>query len=314
MTNFMRTIYRLFSLETTSVDTLFYFWLEQSVSSTRYLLFSVLVHAFLLGGLLFMQKPEAPQSNIEVVFTGPVKNSNQTKTPVARSQTSKSKAKIMDFGLSTTKAVKDSFSSNQNMDPNQALAEMEGSPDIFDPYGGLEMPEIRFVQSLWREIDKAIVNPPYLSEYGHFGKVYFVFDVSAEGQLVEESIRVKAESRVLKVIAARAIRKAVLNINGELPKPRKLTKIFSTFSWTDYQTCTHLRGTGKNTLSFCNYAEDKRKRFTAGEKVATYLGALKYGFDAVDEIKKYNREEMRRNTQFNPFGEFERDPDWNLGT
>jgi hypothetical protein len=90
--------------------------------------------------------------------------------------------------------------------------------------------------------------------------------------------------------------------------------IYTQFAWTDLETCRSMKGSTKTSLSFCNYAEDKRKSFSGGEKAATYLGALKYGFDAVDEIKKYKREEMHRNSNFNPFEEFERDPDWNLGT
>lgn len=275
-------------------------WLKEVMTLFRYFLLSLLVHGFFFAGFLWWREPQVQKTTIEVTLNGKTKKSSPGKRQVG--------PKTFDFGLPTTKAVVQGFNSSEQID------QMEEPNDAFDPYNGLEMPEIRYVQSLWREIDKAIVNPSYLSEYGHVGKVFFVFDVGADGNLVEESIRVKAEDRVLKVIAARSIRKAVLNIHGELPKPRERTRIFSTFTWSDYQTCTHLRGSGKNTLSFCNYAEDKRKKFDTGEQVATYLGALKYGLDAVDEIQKYNREKMHRNTQFNPFEEYERDPDWDLGS
>ncbi len=55
------------------------------------------------------------------------------------------------------------------------------------------------------------------------------------------------------------------------------------------------------------------KYFSTGEKIGTYFGALNYGFGAVEEIEKYNREESRRGTQFDPFEEMRRDPDWNVG-
>jgi len=286
------------------------------VTPKRYLILSILAHGLLFWGSSLLQEPASHNTAIEVAFTGAAKESAHSKISHAPSRVAKVPQKSIDFGMSTTNAITQAYVSPPNPGANQATDNsLDSSGGIsFDPYGDLEMPEIRFVQSLWREIDKAIINPTYLSEYGHFGKVFFVFDVDPDGNLIESSIRVQAEDRVLKVIAARAIRKAVLNINGELPKPRHLTKISSTFVWSDYQTCKSHRGSGKNTLSFCNYAEDKRKRFTAGEKAATYVDALKYGFGAIEEIQKYNREEMRRNTQFNPFQEFERDPDWNLGT
>lgn len=278
------------------------------MASSRYLILSTLAHGLLLLGFLLPQEPKITHTAIEVSLS---KHANKS----ASRGKAASRSKPLDLGLSTTKAITQAHNLTDRMEPQQTADDSsQGSGASFDPYGGLEMPEIRFVQSLWREIDKAIVSPSYLSEYGHFGKVHFVFDIDTDGSLIEESIRVNAQDKILKVIAARAIRKAVLNANGELPKPRQRTKIFSSFAWSDYQTCANSQGSGKNTLSFCNYAEDKRKQFTTTEKAATYLGALKYGFGAVEEIEKYKREEMRRNTKFNPFEEFERDPDWNLGS
>ncbi len=291
------------------------------MSSRRFFILSLLLHGLFLWNFLSPQEIKIENTLAEVSFieTAKIKHIKSHTQQESLQKTLKAEnipATKLDLGLSTKNAINQTFLTKQQSEPNgDSTGTKDNSSDVtFDPYGGLEMPEIRYVQSLWHQIDKAIVNPSYLSEYGHFGKVHFTFDINPDGNLLENSIRVQADDRVLKVIAARAIRKAILNANGELQKPRQLTRISSTFTWSDYQTCANLRGSGKNSLSFCNYAEDKRKQFTTGEKVATYVGALRYGFDAVDAIQQYNREQMHLKTQFNPFAEFERDPDWDLGS
>jgi len=292
------------------------------VSRIGFFILSLLAHALLLLSLHFISKPEASTAPIEIaVVEKPGVGSEglvtikQTKPSARKNQRAQARPKL-DLGLSTTQALIGSHLQHQDgpTSQNESSNSEEGSHVTFDPYEGMAMPEIRFVRSLWREIDKSIVNSPYLSEYGHIGKVHLSFQVGTDGKLIETSFHAQAEDRILKVIAARAIRKALLNETGELSLPTQGMTIHTQFAWSDYETCANLRGSTKNYLSFCNYAENKRKSFSGTEKAATYLSALQYGFDAIDEIKKYKREEMRRNTHFDPFEEFERDPDWNLGS
>ncbi len=307
------------------------------MKSAGFIALSILAHALLFWALVSATHPKPTNDVIEVEFqtsvseagSGKIKhvadsNNGQSRSAQSRavqaqkprSRPIASRFSQLDLGLSTVQSVVSDHSRMEAEHLNQASRGQDsgGEENPLDPYDGMEMPEIRFVTSLYREIDKSLVNSPFLSEYGHIGQVFLGFDVDPAGGLIESSLRAKADDPVLKVIAARAIRKALANQNGELVLPRKQIRILTQFTWSDYQTCSHLRGGHKNQLSFCNYAEDKRKNFSTGERTATYLGALRYGFDAVDEIKKYQREEMHRKTQFNPFEEYERDPDWNLGS
>jgi hypothetical protein len=283
----------------------------------RFIAFSLLFHGFILLAVGLMARNQMVRQPIEVVVqykkTSAKHSSKRLATGIG-SDKAAAHGKQLDLGLSTLKSVleKGPISEGQLIDPEWAQSEKFQS-DLFSQFEGMEMHEIQFVQSLWGQIDHSIETSPYLSEYGHFGKVYLSFEINELGELVEHSFQVKAEDRVLKVIAARSIRKALNNrFNKVLPEKR--IRINTQFAWLDCQACQSLRGIEKNNLSFCHYAEDKRKNFSAGEKTATYLGALKYGFGAIDEIRNYQHEEMRRNTQFDPFESYKRDPDWNLGS
>ncbi len=186
--------------------------------------------------------------------------------------------------------------------------------DSLRPFEGMNIEQARFFRSLWHEIDNSIEEPAYLSEYGHTGKAYFQFEITRNGELKESSLNAVAVDNVLKVLAARAIRKALKNTNGEILFLDKDLQFNAQFTWSDYKTCQTLRGIKNNYLSFCRYAEDKRKTFTAGEKATTYVESLKYGFGAWEEIQKYRKEEKHRDTEFDPFASLKQDPDWNLGT
>lgn len=292
----------------------------------RYLILSIACHGLLFWSSAKLNGCEATEVTIELVQRplSPVAfDSFHSPRKVASGANKKSRS--LDLGLSTFKQIQNRLQ-HEKSSPETGLgsegasanfeSKSESQPtanDFLNPYNGLEMPEIKFMQSLWREIDKSVVNSPYLSEYGHTGGVLFQFDVDLDGRLIESTLRAQAEDRVLKVIAARAIRKALLNEKRELMLTGKRITIHTHFLWSDYQTCAHYKGIQKTHLSFCNYAEDKRKNFSTSEKAGQYLSSLKYGFGAIDEIKKYKQEEMRQKTQFNPFQEYEQDPDWNLG-
>jgi hypothetical protein len=177
----------------------------------------------------------------------------------------------------------------------------------------LSMDEVRFEKVLWKEIDQSIEESQYLSEYNHTGKIHIQFEIDRNGQLIEASLRACGEDAVLKVYAMRALRKALLNENNEIKFLNINTKLFAQFSWSDYESCKSLRGINNKFLSFCHYAVNARKSFSAGERTATYLKALNSGFGAIEEIQKYNREQSHREELFNPFEKLKNDRDWNLG-
>lgn len=185
--------------------------------------------------------------------------------------------------------------------------------DPFTDFQNMNMSQIKFIKSLYRQIDNSIIDSPYLSEYGHVGQVFLRFELSAEGKIIETTLNAKADDNILKVIAARAVRKAIKNDSQELVLPTQKVQIQTRFSWADKNACKDLKGIHQNYLSFCKYGEDKRKQFTSGEKASTYLSSLAYGFGAIDEIKKYKNEEKRKKSNFDPFEEMRRDPDFNLG-
>ncbi len=156
-----------------------------------------------------------------------------------------------------------------------------------------------------------MIESSFLAEYGHAGTAFFQFEISEDGKLVSSSLKASAEDGILKVLAARSIRKSLEN--SEI-KPTKNVIVNAQFAWADYGTCRKITRTHKNFLSFCRYSSSKRKTFTAGEKATTYLGALMYGPGAIDAIKEYNKEENRRENKFDPFEELRRDPDYFLGS
>lgn len=186
-------------------------------------------------------------------------------------------------------------------------------PPVLTQYRGMSGQDVRFATSLWTQIDQSIVESPYLSEYGHVGQVAFTFEISSEGKIVESRFRAKAADPILKVVAARAIRTAIQNENNELVFPKKAVRFQANFTWASLAKCKELRGIHQSTLNFCKLGADQRKSFTASEKAATYLGALRYGPGMIDEIKKYKRQEDHKNINFDPFESFRRDRDFDLG-
>jgi len=190
-------------------------------------------------------------------------------------------------------------------------ADTEEENHDFSGAGTLTMGQVKYTGYLWRMIDSNIEENPFLSEYNHTGKVSLRFEIDEKGRLL--SLSATAADRVLKVIAARAVRAAIRNEDGHLQLPPKRMWINANFSWSSYQACETLRGHSANNLSFCHYAENKRRKFTAGEKAGTWLGAIAvHGPWAYEAIQEYNRQERHRKDQFNPFRKYELDPDWNL--
>lgn len=181
------------------------------------------------------------------------------------------------------------------------------------PPGGLSMAQTQAISFLWRRIDRNIEDNPFLSEHNHTGKVFLRFDLDESGKLIPGTLNASASDRVLKVIAARAVRAAFRDEGSDTRAPLKRTRINARFSWSGYQACESLRGQSGNYLSFCHYAENKRKSFSGGERTATWASAIyNHGPWAYEDIQKYNREERRRESEFNPFKKYELDPDWNL--
>lgn len=137
-------------------------------------------------------------------------------------------------------------------------------------------------------------------------------EINRDGLLLDSSLRACGADGVLKVLAVKAIRKALFNEHHEIRFPAEDQTFYAQFTWSDHETCKSLQGINKSFLSFCHYAENKAKTFSNGERASTYLKSLKYGLGAIEEIKEYNREELHRKNQFDPFINLKNDPDWNL--
>lgn len=281
----------------------------------NFIFLSLLIHAILILSLLIFNSSPNPLKPIVIDLQTDLQKVASSHSGHTKKQSSSHRTKRFFPALSYTSQL--SSLGSQTTGSDQAADDWTSSwsynQDGWSDYEGLNQHDIRFLSSLWNEIDKSIVNNPFLSEYGHIGKVYLKFEVDLDGQLIESSFKAHAEDNVLKVLAARAVRKVLKNETQELVFPKKKVLVQARFSWADYQACQQLRGTHKFFLSFCKYAEDKRKTFSTGEKIGTYLSAIPYGPGALEEIEKYNKEENRRNTQFDPFQSLRRDPDWNLG-
>ena len=175
----------------------------------------------------------------------------------------------------------------------------------------LSMEQISFVKSLWRMIDQYVERNPFLSEYNRTGKVFLQFKVGEGCKLLK--LQASAADRVLKVIAARAVRRALKNETGDVRCPSLPETISARFTWSSAEACRGLQGYRGRRLSFCHLAEDNRKSFSAGEKALVWANAIaQHGPWAYEDIQQYNREESRRKVQFDPFKIYELDPDWNL--
>jgi hypothetical protein len=184
-----------------------------------------------------------------------------------------------------------------------------------DPTGEYEISreQANFLISLWRIIDQAIWDSDFLSEYNHVGQVFMRFEVDDEGHFESRSMTASAPDRILKVIAARAIRTAMKNETGDVHFPHHKTVINARFVWSGYEECGGMNPIRKNFLNFCHHAENKVKTFSKGEKAATYAGAIwNHGPWAIEDINEYNHEQRRRQSEFDPFESMKRDPDWNL--
>jgi hypothetical protein len=249
--------------------------------------------------------------DVEYLYSGPVatalaqRSSHQTKPPKRLKLTIP-----LNLEPGSNSTFKDAGNSGvQNDDWTQSAPY---AFKLLDSSGGLPRNQVVFITALWRKINQSIEDNPFLSEYGHTGQIFFRFDVDQNGKLDARSFHASGVDNVLKVIGARAIRKALRNEDGEIRSPRERVRIRARFTWSDYQTCASLGGIQNNFLSFCHYGVNKRKSFSKTETASTYLKAAWYGPGMFEEIDKYHRQKSRRETEFDPFQGYRTDPDWNL--
>ncbi len=275
----------------------------------QFLICSIFAHVFFVLAVSLTQSIQMPPQNLPIEIKWAIE-SKSAGVQRKKSQGSVGKKKA----LALFPSYKDHLF--QQVTSNSAVTESGAQevPDFAKEYQSMDMAQIRFIKSLWHEIDQSIVESQYLSEYGHVGKVALSFEISPEGHLVESHFRAQAEDPILKVVAARAVRRALQNKNQNLVLPKTFTQVEAQFAWASYEACSSLKGTQRNFLSFCKYGENKQKNFTNGEKALTYMNAIKYGPGMFEEIKKYKRQQDHRKTQFDPFEEMRRDRDYNLGT
>jgi hypothetical protein len=277
---------------------------------------SILIHAIVVLLLaLHSTEIEVPPLPIVVNFPSP-----ESKAGGHSSGTSKKKS-LKNLRKLPTSDFLPQFSMNPSKRSAavEALEEPQWSND--DKYNEVNLfsgskmaaDEIRFISSLYQMIDQAIVDNPALSEYNHTGHVFFRFEVDEEDHIDPRTFRASAKDRVLKVIAARAIRTAMRNETGDVHFIHKRVVLNARFSWASHEACNSLQGINDDFMSFCHYAENKRKTFSTGERIGTVAGAIwQNGPWAVEEIKKYNREQRHRETEYDPFDDLKRDPDWDL--
>lgn len=289
----------------------------------KFIMTSLAVHAAAVVILNFVSSKGPLTENVEVVFqSAPERPSTKSKSIGIKNNKISSSGKrsigLKELGLgSNTSNLLKEASSGDSFNDRQVSANWKdpgsyASNDL-NSFDGLSVAQAKYTTTLWRKINQAVESPSYLSEYNHTGKIHLRFEIDENGFLKEEKLRACGDDNVLKVLAVRALRKAILDESKELQNFEANTQFFAQFSWADHRTCQTLKGINKNYLSFCHYAENKRKEFTASEKTVTYLKALNYGPGMFEEIEKYQKEEKHRKNGFDPFAQLRTNPDWNLG-
>ena len=277
-----------------------------------FVLTSFLIHFVLIGLLDQLNVAESTsQPQVLTVQLTQIKEKKQT------SNASGSK-KSRFFGLSSKLRYKSAFQpssrGDQLKETSAWLDKQSYQGDELSKFEGVSTKQSLFLKTVWTEINDFIPEHPFLTEYGIIGTVSLSFEVDENGFLIPDSLSAQTDQQILKVLAARSVRKSLKADNLNLVQPDKKTKLFARFEWTDQISCDQHQGINKNYLGFCRKSKGQRKTFTKTEKAAAYLSALQYGPEMFDVIKKYNQQENRKDTKFDTFEEIKRDPDWNLGS
>jgi hypothetical protein len=112
-----------------------------------------------------------------------------------------------------------------------------------------------FYEELHRRIDVQILFDDVLAEYNHFGKILFYFAVNADGTLIPETLRAEALDRVLKVRAAKILRRSLakpmdsnFHLDGKGPY-----WIAARFFYEKDSHCESLLSKSIPWLSFCRW-------------------------------------------------------------
>lgn len=267
---------------------------------------SVFLHGFLFWALRWMpDDKQTPPTSVEVALLESkslMANERPVPRAIRHSQKENSDEALRDV------LFKNDYSGSQLLKAKRAApADDSEIGRALNPYGNQGVHEIRQNKTIWNDIFISIERPQFLEEYNHEGKVIVKFEVDGQGQLIEESLRACAEDNVLKVLSVQSIRKALRRENSQ----KKISKHYTaSFHWSE--SCNSERATGIQDLHFCIKTRAKQRTFSKSEKAATYLKALSYGFGAIEEIKKYNQEETRRENGFSPFEKLKNSPDWHL--
>lgn len=279
---------------------------------SQFLIISFLIHAFIFS---FMNKLESVDLKTEPdILTVQLTEVQTKKKSPSDSGTKKSKFKNLSSKLGFQSAFHLSSIGDQPQGSSAWLDKQSYQGDEFSKFEGINAKQSLFLRTVWTEINDFIPDSPYLTEYGIVGTVSLSFEVDENGFLISDTLTAQTDQQILKVFAARSVRKSLRADNLDLVQPEKKTKIFARFEWTDQISCDQHQGLNKNYLSFCRKSKGQRKTFSKTEKAVAYLSALQYGPEMFDVIKKYNQQENRKKTQFDPFEDIKRDPDWNLGS
>jgi hypothetical protein len=179
-----------------------------------------------------------------------------------------------------------------------------------------ENKEWKFLGYLHERIDSHLLFDSLLAQWSHFGVVYVQFRVNRDGTLKNDNLKVVAEDDVLKVHVMRALRKALgvpIDPNKWLVGEDSLI-IYSKFEFMqngpDWNRLKQKTFT-KNALVF--------RRATMESPIPTNLkdhllsGGISYDpFAMYDRWQKYNKKQYHKQTEFDPFESYRRDPDYNL--
>lgn len=278
-----------------------------------FLIVSILLHLSFLGGVQYWVPSQNLQERIDMELVASPSKSHRVgdRGDVSKKVSTHNKKPSFKWTPSQEDIFKEQIQNNRDFSNTQNDFKEMDPQNLWGSYAGLAAKEVRHLQNLWKKINDRIEENQFLEEYNKTGTIVVHFELS-KGMLVSGSMRACGEDGVLKVLAARAIRSSFEKLNsselGDVPESQTLK---AEFSWIPKGLCKE--GQAAQNLKFCRNVVNKRKEFTKGEKVLEYTKALNYGFDAIDEIRKYHQQEMRRDTRFDPFEKYYKDRDWNLG-
>ena len=286
---------------------------------------SVSIHS-LIGFILFLDQPCQVKNTPEPVSFEIIEGSSSTQ--VATSLTKAPRVKAGSAKLSKGDFFARNYGANAKPSAEASLSVPEVQDIQNKPLNDLEVfaadssavladhDRWSFYQAIYERIDQHIVFDSLLAQYDHFGTVVVQFEVSPQGRLLDQNIKVWAEDAILKVHVMRALRKALatelvknkwLNIESKLLARAKFDFVSAGSSINrDKQ-----KAFGKPTFNFVRATTEK----PVASNLRDHLTSGGIGLDPfamAEKWKKYSQAENRRAGDVDPFSHYRRDPDYYL--